>query len=57
VQRETAQAKKILRDNGVAEAPPGFQAGWSDCIYLFKFYLFLFIFVARLVIPCMILYS
>jgi hypothetical protein len=30
VQRATAQSKTgIFRDNGVAEAPPGFQAGWS----------------------------
>jgi hypothetical protein len=34
VQRATAQLKKgIVRDYGVAEAPPGFQAGWSDRIY------------------------
>jgi hypothetical protein len=44
VQRETAQSKTgIFRDCGVAEAPPGFQAGWSDCIY---FSLFLFILFA-----------
>jgi hypothetical protein len=36
VQRATAQSKTgIFRDYGVAEAPPGFQAGWSDCMYLF----------------------
>jgi hypothetical protein len=35
VQRATAQSKTgIFRDFGVAEAPPGFQAGWSDCMYL-----------------------
>jgi hypothetical protein len=35
VQRATAQSKTgIFRDYGVAEAPPGFQAGWSDCMYL-----------------------
>jgi hypothetical protein len=34
VQRATAQSKTgIFRDYGVAEAPPGFQAGWSDCMY------------------------
>jgi hypothetical protein len=34
VQRATAQSKTgIFRDFGVAEAPPGFQAGWSDCMY------------------------
>jgi hypothetical protein len=27
---------KFFRDNGVAEAPPGFQAGWSDCLYFFS---------------------
>jgi hypothetical protein len=37
VQRATAQSKTgIFRDNGVAEAPPGFHAGWSDCMYFFK---------------------
>jgi hypothetical protein len=36
VQRATAQSKTgIFRDFGVAEAPPGFQAGWSDCIFFF----------------------
>jgi hypothetical protein len=35
VQRATAQSKTgIFRDIGVVEAPPGFQAGWSDCICL-----------------------
>jgi hypothetical protein len=34
VQRATAQLKtRNFRDFGVAEAPPGFQAGWSDCMY------------------------
>jgi hypothetical protein len=32
VQRATAQSNKNFRDFGVAEAPPGFQAGWSDCM-------------------------
>jgi hypothetical protein len=36
VQRATAQSKTgIIRDCGVAEAPPGFQAGWSDYMYFF----------------------
>jgi hypothetical protein len=36
VQRATAQSKAgIFRGYGVAEAPPGFQAGWSDCMYFF----------------------
>jgi hypothetical protein len=37
MQRATAQSKTgIFRDYGVAEeAPPGFQAGWSDCMYFF----------------------
>jgi hypothetical protein len=47
VQRATAQSKTgIFRDCGVAEAPPGFQAGWSDCMYFFS--LFLFILFAHL---------
>jgi hypothetical protein len=36
VQRATAQSKTgIFCASGVAEAPPGFQAGWSDCMYVF----------------------
>jgi hypothetical protein len=36
-QRATAQSKtRNFRDYGVAEAPPGFQAGWSDCMYFFS---------------------
>jgi hypothetical protein len=47
VQRATAQSKTgIFRDCGVAEAPPGFQAGWSDCMYFYS--LFLFILFAHL---------
>jgi hypothetical protein len=47
VQRATAQSKTgIFRDYGVAEAPPGFQAGWSNCMYFFS--LFLFILFAHL---------
>jgi hypothetical protein len=34
LQRATAQSKTgIFRSCGVAEAFPGFQAGWSDCIF------------------------
>jgi hypothetical protein len=40
----------LFADFGAAEAPPGFQAGWSDCIYFFS--LFLFIFIAYLDFPC-----
>jgi hypothetical protein len=47
VQRATAQSKTgIFRGYGVAEAPPGFQVGWSDCKYFFS--LFLFILFAHL---------
>jgi hypothetical protein len=47
VQRATAQSKTgIFREYGAAEAPPGFQAGWSDCMYFFS--LFLFILFAHL---------
>jgi hypothetical protein len=56
VHRETAQPKTgIFRDFGVAAAPPGFQAGWSDCIYFFS--LSLLIFPAHLGFPCKFLYS
>jgi hypothetical protein len=47
VQTATAQTKTgIFRGYGVAEAPPGFQASWSDCMYFFS--LFLFILFAHL---------
>jgi hypothetical protein len=36
VQRATAKSKTgFFCDYGVAEAPLGFQAGWSDCMYFF----------------------
>jgi hypothetical protein len=36
VQRATEQSKTgIFRDYGVAEALPGFQAGWSHCKFFF----------------------
>jgi hypothetical protein len=42
VQRATAQSKTgFCCDYGVAEAPPGFQAGWSDCMYFFSHFLFI----------------
>jgi hypothetical protein len=42
VQRATAQSKTgFFRDFGVAEAPPGFQAGWSDCMCYFSLFLFI----------------
>jgi hypothetical protein len=38
VQRATAQSKSgFFCDYGVAEAPPGFQAGWSDYIFFLSF--------------------
>jgi hypothetical protein len=47
VQRATAQSKTgNFRDFGVAEALPGFQADWSDCMHFFS--LFLFILFAHL---------
>jgi hypothetical protein len=52
VQRATAQSKTgFFRFNGVAEAPPGFQASWSDCM-LFLFSLFLFILLSHLEFSC-----
>jgi hypothetical protein len=36
LQRATAQSKAgNFRRYAAAEAPPGFQAGWSDCMYFF----------------------
>jgi hypothetical protein len=44
MQRATAQSKTgIFHDYGVAEAPPGFQAGWSDCMYFFSLFMFIFV--------------
>jgi hypothetical protein len=60
VQRATAQSKTgIFRDFGVAEAPPGFQAGWSDCMYFFSLSLSLSLLIlpAHLGFPCKFLYS
>jgi hypothetical protein len=38
VQRATAQSKTgLFRDYREAEAPPGFQAGWSGWLYYFFF--------------------
>jgi hypothetical protein len=52
VQRATAQSKtEIFRDYGVAEAPPGFQAGWSDCMYFFSLFLFMFFAHLELIQP------
>jgi hypothetical protein len=57
VQRATAQSKTgIFSGYGVADAPPSFQAGWSDCMFFF-FSLFLFILFAHLEFPCKFLYS
>jgi hypothetical protein len=40
VQRATAKSKTgTFRDYGVAEAPPNFQAGWSDCMLFLKYLL------------------
>jgi hypothetical protein len=42
VQRAKAQSKTgIFCDYGVAEAPPGFQAGWSYCIYFLSLFVHL----------------
>jgi hypothetical protein len=44
VRRATTQSKTgILSGYGVAEAPPGFQAGWSDCMHFFSLFLFIFV--------------
>jgi hypothetical protein len=57
VQRTTAQSKTgIFRDYDVAEAPPGFQAGWSDCVCFF-FFSFCSFFSAYLAFSCKFLYS
>jgi hypothetical protein len=39
-QRATAQTVTgMFRGDGEAQAPPGFQAGWSDCFCFFIFWL------------------
>jgi hypothetical protein len=46
VQRETAQSRSgMVRGNGLAEAPPVSQAGWSDFMYFSRL---LFVPVAHL---------
>jgi hypothetical protein len=56
VQRATAQSTTgIFRDYFVAEAPPGFQAGWSGCMYFSS--LLLFILFSHLAFPWKFLYS
>jgi hypothetical protein len=43
VQRATEHKKTgLILDCGVAEALPGFHAGWSDCMYFSLFLFFLF---------------
>jgi hypothetical protein len=54
-EQQRSQKQDFFRDYGVAEAPPGFQTGWSDCIYFFSF--FLFILFAHLGFPSKFLYS
>jgi hypothetical protein len=34
-EQQHSQKTGFFCDYGVAEAPPGFQAGWSDCMYFF----------------------
>jgi hypothetical protein len=46
--QQHSQKQDFFRDFGVAEAPPGFQAGWSDCIY-FSFFDHLLILNSELV--------
>jgi hypothetical protein len=54
VQGATAKSKiGIGRGCGLAEAPPGFQAGWSDCMIFF--FLDLFISLNHLEFSCTLL--
>jgi hypothetical protein len=45
-EQQHSQKQEFFCDFGVAEAPPGFQASWSDCMHFFS--LFLFILFAHL---------
>jgi hypothetical protein len=45
-EQQHSQKQEIFRGYGVAEAPSGFQAGWSDCMHFFS--LFMFILFAHL---------
>jgi hypothetical protein len=55
-QRATAHLKKrIFRDCGIAEAPPGFQADWSDCVCISLSFCSKFSLIWRF--PCKFLYS
>jgi hypothetical protein len=55
-EQQHSQKQEFFRDFGVAEAPAGFQADWSDCMYFF-FSLSLLILPAHLGFPCKFLYS
>jgi hypothetical protein len=49
-EQQHSQKQDFFRDYGVAEAPPSFQAGWSDCMYFVS--PFFFILFAHLEFPC-----
>jgi hypothetical protein len=53
-EQQHIQKAGIFLGFGVAEARPGFQAGWSDCMF---FSLSLFILFAHLEFSCTFLYS
>jgi hypothetical protein len=36
--QQRSQKTGIFISYGVAEAPPGFQAGWSNCVYIFSLF-------------------
>jgi hypothetical protein len=46
--QQHSRIKGLFRAYGVAESPPDFQAGWSDCMY---FFLSVFVSVAHLEFP------
>jgi hypothetical protein len=39
--QQHSQKQDFFRGFGVAEASPGFQAGWSDCMYILSLFLFI----------------
>jgi hypothetical protein len=52
LQRATVQSKTgNFSDCGVAEAPPGCQAGWSDCMYFFFLFLFILFVYLEIIQP------
>jgi hypothetical protein len=45
-EQQHSPKQDFFRGYGVAEVPPGFQAGWSDCTYFFYLSVFHFVYLS-----------